>query len=74
MNLVLIFGKAPTTYNKAEKYMTYNPQVYICRALYNETRDGSDVENFPEGLGLAELIQFNGKMVKVSQEVFKKKI
>ena len=23
---VLIFGKAPTTYNKAEKYMTYNPQ------------------------------------------------
>ena len=24
---VLIFGKAPTTYNKAEKYMTYNPQM-----------------------------------------------
>jgi len=24
---VLVFGKAPTTYNKSEKYMTYNPQM-----------------------------------------------
>ena len=48
---VLIFGKAPTTYNKAGKYMTYNPQFTYSNP-YMMKRDGSDVKN---------LVGFNGR-------------
>lgn len=48
---VLIFGKAPTTYNKAGKYMKYNPQFTYSKP-YTINRDGSDVEN---------LVGFNGR-------------
>ncbi len=48
---VLIFGKAPTTYNKSEKYMLYNPQFTYDKP-YTMKRDGSNVEN---------LIGFNGR-------------
>ena len=36
---LLIFGKAPTTYNKAEKYMLYNPQKTIGKP-YKVKRSG----------------------------------
>lgn len=41
---VLIFGKSPTTYNKAGNYMYYNPQ-FTYSTPYTMIRDGSDVEN-----------------------------
>lgn len=36
---VLIFGKAPTTYNKAERYMKYNPQ-FVDGKPYKMKRSG----------------------------------
>lgn len=36
---ILIFGKSPTTYNKAEKYMKYNPQFTYGKA-YKVKRSG----------------------------------
>ena len=36
---VLIFGKSPTTYNKNEKYMKYNPQMTVGKA-YKVNRKG----------------------------------
>lgn len=50
---VLIFGKAPTTYNKAEKYMKYNPQFSYDKP-YIVKRDGSDVENLVGFGGVGE--------------------
>lgn len=41
---VLIFGKAPTTYNKAQRYMKYSPQFTYDKP-YTMKRDGSDVTN-----------------------------
>lgn len=41
---VLVFGKAPTTYNKKGRYMKYNPQ-FTYSTPYTMKRDGSDVEN-----------------------------
>lgn len=55
---VLIFGKSPTTYNKAEKYMKYNPQ-YTYDKPYVMKRDGSDVEN---------LVGFNGRTDTVNED------
>lgn len=36
---ILVFGKAPTTYNKSEKYMMYNPQMTYGKA-YKVNRNG----------------------------------
>lgn len=55
---VLIFGQAPTTYNKAEKYMKYNPQFTYSKP-YTMKRDGSDVEN---------LVGFNGRTDTVNED------
>lgn len=41
---VLIFGKAPTTYNKRQRYMKYNPQFTYDKP-YAIKRDGSDMTN-----------------------------
>ena len=41
---VLIFGKAPTTYNKKHRYMKYNPQFTYDKP-YTVKRDGSDMTN-----------------------------
>lgn len=55
---VLIFGKAPTTYNKKGVYMTYNPQFTYDKP-YTVERDGSDVEN---------LVGFNGRTDTVNRD------
>ena len=57
---VLIFGKAPTTYNKAEKYMKYNPQFTYDKP-YVMKRDGSDVENLVGFGGRTDTINEDGK-------------
>ena len=57
---VLIFGKAPTTYNKAEKYMKYNPQ-FIYGKPYIMKRDGSDVENLAGFAGRTDTNNEDGK-------------
>jgi site-specific DNA-methyltransferase (adenine-specific) len=57
---VLIFGKAPTTYNKAEKYMIYNPQFTYGKP-YSMNRDGSDVENLQGFNGRTNTINEDGK-------------
>lgn len=48
---VLVFGKSPTTYNKSNNYMKYNPQ-FIYAKPYIMKRDKSDVTN---------LVGFNGR-------------
>lgn len=57
---VLIFGKAPTTYNKSEQYMTYNPQFTYGKP-YVMKRDGSDVENLAGFNGRTDTNNFDGK-------------
>lgn len=46
---VLVFGKAPTTYNKSKKYMKYNPQFTLGKP-YKVTRKGM-TENLATGEG-----------------------
>ena len=47
--LVLVFGKSATTYNKKGVNMVYNPQM-VQGKPYSVKRDGSDVKNL-EGFG-----------------------
>ena len=66
---VLIFGKAPTTYNKAEKYMKYNPQFSYDKP-YIIKQDGSDVENLEGFGGRTDTINADGKRYPRSVQKF----
>lgn len=66
---VLIFGKAPTTYNKADKYMTYNPQFTYDKP-YIMKRDGSDVENLVGFKGRTDTENKDGKRYPRSVQKF----
>ncbi len=66
---VLIFGKAPTTYNKAEKYMIYNPQFTYDKP-YIMKRDGSDVENLQGFGGRTDTVNEDGKRYPRSVQKF----
>ena len=57
---VLIFGKSPTTYNKAERYMKYNPQFTYDKP-YTMKRDGSDVVNLVGFSGRTDTVNEDGK-------------
>jgi site-specific DNA-methyltransferase (adenine-specific) len=57
---VLIFGKAPTTYNKKEEYMLYNPQ-YTYSKPYTIKRDMSDVTNLEGFKGRTDTENKEGK-------------
>ncbi len=66
---VLIFGKLPTTYNKAEKYMKYIPQFTFDKP-YTMKRDGSDVENLAGFAGRTSTINKDGKRYPRSVQKF----
>ena len=66
---VLIFGKAPTTYNKAEKYMIYNPQFTYGKP-YIMKRDGSDVTNLDGFNGRTDTENLDGKRYPRSIQKF----
>lgn len=66
---ILIFGKAPTTYNKSEKYMKYNPQ-FTYDKLYVMKRDGSDVKNLAGFAGRTDTINEDGKRYPRSVQKF----
>ena len=57
---ILIFGKAPTTYNKNNIYMKYNPQ-YTYSTPYIITRDMSDVTNLEGFKGRTNTENKDGK-------------
>ena len=66
---VLIFGKRPTTYNKTEKYMKYNPQ-FTYGTPYVVKRDNSDVENLAGFSGRTNTINTDGKRYPRSVQKF----
>ena len=66
---VLIFGKSPTTYNKAEKYMNYNPQ-FTYSEPYTIRRDGSDVQNLASFGGRTSTDNKDGKRYPRSVQKF----
>lgn len=66
---VLIFGKAPTTYNKSEKYMYYDPQFTYDKP-YVMKRDGSDVDNLASFNGRTDTINVDGKRYPRSVQKF----
>ena len=57
---ILIFGKFPTTYNKKEQYMIYNPQ-YTYSNPYIIKRDMSDVTNLDGFKGRTDTDNKDGK-------------
>lgn len=57
---ILVFGKAPVTYNSAAKYMKYNPQ-YTYSTPYNIVRDGSTVTNLSQFKGRTSTDNPDGK-------------
>lgn len=66
---VLIFGKAPTTYNKSEIYMTYNPQFTYSKP-YVIKRDNSDVINLEGFKGRTDTENTDGKRYPRSVQKF----
>lgn len=66
---VVIFGKAPTTYNKNEIYMTYNPQFTYAKP-YKIKRDGSNVENLAGFNGRNDTENLDGKRYPRSIQKF----
>lgn len=66
---ILVFGKAPTTYNAAEHYMTYNPQ-FTYSTPYAITRDGSDVKNLAGFTGRTDTDNSDGKRYPRSVQRF----
>lgn len=66
---VLIFGKAPTTYNKAGTYMYYNPQ-FTYSTPYTMKRDMSDVENLIGFKGRTDTENKDGKRYPRSVQKF----
>jgi len=57
---VLIFGKAPTTYNKKDFYMTYNPQFTYSKP-YTMKRDMSNVINLEGFKGRTDTENLDGR-------------
>lgn len=66
---VLIFGKAPTTYNKGGRYMCYNPQ-FTYGTPYTMKRDMSDVENLEGFKGRTDTDNKDGKRYPRSVQKF----
>lgn len=66
---VIVFGKSPTTYNKAEKYMKYNPQ-FTYSTPYTMIRDGSDVTNLAGFSGRTNTNNTDGKRYPRSVQKF----
>lgn len=66
---VLIFGKAPTTYNKNENYMIYNPQFTYDKP-YTMKRDGSDVTNLEGFNGRTDTVNEDGRRYPRSVQKF----
>lgn len=66
---VLIFGKAPTTYNKAQRYMTYNPQMTEGKP-YIMKRDMSNVTNLAGFKGRTDTDNSGGKRYPRSVQKF----
>jgi len=66
---ILVFGKSPTTYNKSEKYMVYNPQMTEGKP-YIMKRDGSNVENLQGFKGRTNTDNKEGKRYPRSVQKF----
>jgi len=66
---VLIFGKAPTTYNKKGIYMTYNPQFTYSKP-YIIKRDMSNVTNLEGFKGRTDTDNSDGKRYPRSVQKF----
>lgn len=66
---VLVFGNAPTTYNKSEKYMKYNPQFTYSKP-YIMKRDGSNVTNLQGFSGRSDTDNSDGKRYPRSVQKF----
>ena len=66
---ILIFGKAPTTYNKNNIYMTYNPQ-FTYNKPYIIKRDGSDVINLDGFKGRTDTKNLDGRRYPKSIQKF----
>ena len=66
---ILIFGKAPTTYNKAGNYMYYDPQ-FIYSNPYQIKRDMSNVENLCGFKGRTDTENKDGKRYPRSVQKF----
>lgn len=66
---VLVFGKAPTTYNKKQIYMNYNPQFTYSKP-YTMVRDGSNVTNLEGFKGRTDTKNKDGKRYPRSVQKF----
>lgn len=66
---VLIFGKAPTTYNKKGNYMVYNPQFTYGKP-YTMKRDMSNVDNLEGFKGRTDTNNEDGKRYPRSVQKF----
>ena len=66
---VLVFGKAPTTYNKKGVYMNYNPQFTYSKP-YSINRDMSDVTNLEGFKGRTNTNNKDGKRYPRSVQKF----
>ena len=66
---VLVFGKAPTTYNKKDTYMCYNPQFTYSKP-YVVNRDMSDVDNLEGFKGRTNTNNEDGKRYPRSVQKF----
>lgn len=66
---VLIFGKSPTTYNKNNVYMEYNPQFTYSKP-YTMKRDMSNVENLEGFKGRTDTKNEDGKRYPRSVQKF----
>lgn len=66
---ILVFGKAPTTYNKNNIYMEYNPQ-FTYSTPYFMKRDMSDVENLEGFKGRTDTNNGDGKRYPRSVQKF----
>lgn len=66
---VLVFGKAPTTYNKSNNYMKYNPQFTFDKP-YTIRRDMSNVTNLEGFKGRTDTDNSDGKRYPRSVQKF----
>lgn len=66
---VLVFGKSPTTYNKNNEYMCYNPQ-FTYGSPYVMKRDMSNVENLEGFKGRTDTNNEDGKRYPRSVQKF----
>lgn len=66
---VLIFGKSPVTFNKAGKYMKYNPQFTYSQP-YSIKRDGSNAPNLAGFAGRTDTDNKDGRRYPRSVQKF----